>query len=145
MLIANQIGYKRAESTWLGNLGSIFFELRKSRKAIKYYNRALKISKEIGFLEGENHILGNLDNAYTNLGNYKKAFGYHEDALRNFRKIGGKRGEASILANLGLSHYMLEEVEKCKDCLRKALVIFESNESPDSETVSLWLKEIENE
>ncbi len=51
-----------------GNLGNAYTELGEARKAIKYYDQALAITREIRDRRGEGANLGNLGNAYVELG-----------------------------------------------------------------------------
>ena len=52
----------------LGNLGIAYNNLGDPRKAIEYYEKALKIAQEIGDRRGEGNQLGNLGLAYSDLG-----------------------------------------------------------------------------
>ena len=72
------------------------------RKAIEYYEQALKIAQEIGDRRGEGADLGNLGNAYADLGETRKAIEYYEQALKIAREIGDRRGEGNGLGNLGM-------------------------------------------
>ena len=47
LVIAREIGNRRGEGTWLGNLGSAYSTLEQVEKAIEYYKHALVIGKEI--------------------------------------------------------------------------------------------------
>ena len=47
----------------LGNLGIAYSDLGEPRKAIEYYEQALKISRDIGDRRGEGNRLGNLGNS----------------------------------------------------------------------------------
>ena len=84
-------------------------DLGELRKAIEYYEQALKIAREIGDRRGEGTSLGNLGNAYTDLGQPVKAIEYYEQALKISREIGDRRGEGASLGNLGNAYYNLGE------------------------------------
>ena len=63
------------------------------RKAIEYYEQALKISREIGGLaECGNSTWGYIGLAYSILGDPRKAIEYHDQALKISREIGDLRG-----------------------------------------------------
>ena len=87
--IAREIGDRRGEGNWLGNLGNAYCDLGETRKAIEYYEQALKIAREIGDRRGEGNRLGNLGNAYSDLGETKKAIEYYEQALENCKRNRG--------------------------------------------------------
>ena len=52
------------EGTWLGNLGLAYHDLGEMKKAIEYYEQALKIAREIGDRRNEGNWLGNMGLAY---------------------------------------------------------------------------------
>ncbi|MCO5382645.1 MAG: tetratricopeptide repeat protein [Methanosarcina barkeri] len=52
------------------------------RKAIEYYEQALKIDQEIGYRRGEGIELGNMGIEYRILGEPRKAIEYYEQALK---------------------------------------------------------------
>ena len=64
-----------------GDLGLIFMQLGYVRKAIEYYEQALKISREIGDRRGEGADLGNLGLAYSDLGEPRKAIEFLKKSL----------------------------------------------------------------
>ncbi|HII02044.1 TPA: tetratricopeptide repeat protein [Methanosarcinaceae archaeon] len=72
---------KEFQSFVFGNLGLEYSNLGNVRKAIEYYEQALKISKEIGDRRGEGADLGNLGNAYSHLGEPRKAIEFLKQSL----------------------------------------------------------------
>ena len=107
----------------LSELGSIHLLLAEPRKAIEYYEQALKISREIGDRRGEGADLGNLGLAYSHLGESRKAIEYYEQALMILRKRRDRRGEGADLGNLGLAYSHLGEPRKAIEYYEQALKI----------------------
>ena len=107
----------------LGNLGNAYYYLGETKKAIEYYEHALKIARKIGDRRGEGNRLGNLGNAYSALGETKKAINYYEQALKIDREIGDRRGEGADLGNLGNAYSDLGETKKAIDYHEQALKI----------------------
>ena len=66
----------------LGNLGSAYQVLGEARKAILYYEEALKIAQVIGDRRNEGTKFGNIGNAYSDLGDKRKAIEYYEKGGR---------------------------------------------------------------
>jgi tetratricopeptide (TPR) repeat protein len=79
------------EEYWLGNMGKAYSRLGEPKKAIYYYEQALKISREIGNRFGEGTQLGNLGLVYTLLGKPKKAIVFLEKSLSIAKSIENPR------------------------------------------------------
>jgi tetratricopeptide (TPR) repeat protein len=114
---------KEAEGGHLGNLGIAYFHLGDPRKAIEYYDGALKISCEIGDSQGEINSLGNLGNAYCHLGDPYKSIEYYNQALEISCEIGDRRSEGNHLCNLGLVYFHLGDPHKAIKYYNEALEI----------------------
>ena len=106
-----------------GSLGNAYSALGDAKKAIDYYEQALKIAKEIGDRRGEGNHLGNLGSAYSALGDAKKAIDYCEQALKIDLEIGDRRGEGNRLGNLGRAYSDLGDAKKAIDYYEQALKI----------------------
>jgi tetratricopeptide (TPR) repeat protein len=107
----------------LGNLGTAYFNLAEPKKAIEYYEKALRIAQEIGDRRGEGIRLGNMGNAYLDLGELKKAIEYYKQALKIDKEIGDRRGESADLRNMGNTYRDLGERKKAIEYYEKALRI----------------------
>ncbi|WP_440955461.1 tetratricopeptide repeat protein [Methanosarcina sp. Mfa9] len=118
VLLSNEM-----KSFVFGDLGLTYQQLGYVRKAIEYYEQALKIAKEIGDRRGEGADLGNLGNAYRNLGEPRKAIEYYEQALKISKEIGDRRGEGNHLGNLGNAYSDLGEPRKAIEYYEQALKI----------------------
>jgi len=121
--LLDKIRDQRERACILGELGMVYSHLSEPRKAIRYYEQALKISREIGDRGAEGAGLGNLGNAFRNLGETKKAIDYYQQALTILREIGDRRGEGAALGNLGLACAAFGDARKAIEFYEKALVI----------------------
>jgi tetratricopeptide (TPR) repeat protein len=114
---------QNAEGNHLGNLGTAYFLMSETCKAINYYEQALKTAREIGDRWGEEAYLGNLGSAYFDLEGPRKSVGYYDQALKISRDIGDRQGEGTLLGNLGNVHYHLHEPRKAIEYYEQALKI----------------------
>ena len=140
--LLEKIKDKKDMSNSLSELGSIHLLLAEPRKAIEYYEQALKISREIGDRRGEGNHLGNLGLAYSDLGEPRKAIQYYEQALKISREIGDRRGEGNRLGKLGIAFYGLSRRQEAIKSMEDAVKIFEQIESPNlisaKKTLAKW-------
>ena len=120
---ARKLKNRGAEGAWLGNLGSAYYYLGESRRAIEYYEQALAIGREVGNRRGEGADLGNLGNAWAALGETRKAIGFYEQRLVIAREIGDQRGEGNALGNLGNAWAALGETRKAIEYHEQSLAI----------------------
>jgi len=114
---------KQVHGAVLGNLGNVYRDLGEQRKAIEYYEQALKISKEAGNRRLEENQLGNMGIVYDNLGETEKAIDYYEQALEISIEIDDMVGEGEAFGNMGLAYYHLGEPRKAIECYKQALKI----------------------
>jgi tetratricopeptide (TPR) repeat protein len=68
-------------------LGMAYHTNGQQEKAIKYFNKALKIHKETGYRQGEAYDLADFGEIYQNIGDVKKAIDYYKQALIIFEEI----------------------------------------------------------
>jgi tetratricopeptide (TPR) repeat protein len=134
---AKKLGNKQAEGGFLGNLGSIHFNLGEFYKAIEYQEQHLAIAREINDRQGESNGLGNLGNAYFGLGKFPEAIDYYEQSLLISRKISYQLGEARFLGNLGNVYLRLGEYQKAIEYYRQDLTISREIGNLQSEGSSL--------
>jgi len=137
---AHTLGHPQAAGSHLCNLGSAYADLGEMRRAIEYYEQALKIAREVEGRGGEGTALGNLGIAYAALGEVRRAIEYHEQALKIHREIGDRRGEGAVLGNLGLAYADLGEVPRAMEYYEQALKI--AREVGDRPAEGAWLGDL---
>ena len=111
----------------LGNLGNAYNNLGDPRKAIEYYEQALKIAKEIGDRFGEGSDLGNLGSAYSDLGDPRKAIEYYEQALKIAKEIGDRLEKEPW--KYGAAYSDLGDPRKAIEYYEQALKIAQESET----------------
>ncbi|HEU4322892.1 MAG TPA: tetratricopeptide repeat protein [Roseiflexaceae bacterium] len=114
---------RKAEATFLGNLGNVYSDLGEVRRAIELYEQRLTIARELGDRRGEGSALGNLGIAYYSLGEVQRAIDLHEQALAIARERGDRASESSALGNLGNVYADLGEVQRAIELYEQALAI----------------------
>jgi tetratricopeptide (TPR) repeat protein len=134
---AQNLGHRRNEATFFGNLGSAHWSLGQVEKAINCHKQALAISREIRDRRGESQRLGSLGLAYRDLGQMEEAINYLKQALPIAHKIGERRSEESLLGSLGLAYRDLGQVEEAIRYYERALVI--SHENGNQQGEGIWL------
>jgi len=123
LAIAQEIGDRNGEGTWLGALGIAYDNLGQYDKAIEFYTQALAIAQEIGDRNGEGIRLGNLGIAYDSLGQYDSAIEYSTQALAIAQEIGDRKGEGNHLGNLGNAYLRLGQYDSAIEYSTQALAI----------------------
>jgi tetratricopeptide (TPR) repeat protein len=101
---ARRLKDRCAEATNLGNLGSIYVVIGKTRDAVELFEQSLEIARDLDSSDCHAHAnaLCYLGNAYlTAFGNAPKAREYFDQWLILARKIGDLRDESIALGNLG--------------------------------------------
>ena len=121
LIITTEIGDRKGEASWYGNLGTVFQSLGQYDKAKEYLEKALIITTEIGDREGERLWYGNLGTVFQSLGQYDMAKEYLKEALVISTKIGNEVGKAADLANLGILFSTVGDYEASEVYLEKAL------------------------
>lgn len=127
------VGKKQALSTehdafLLNKLAQTLFQLGEHRKAIDYFQQALKIDEA---LFGRRHAtvareLNNLGLSWSELGDFEKAVDYLQQSIDLWEKIYGEKHPqtAAILNNLGSVWLELGNPPKAREYFQQALEIF---------------------
>ena len=121
--IRKEIGNKKGEAAYFGNLGAAFQSVGKYAKAEECLEKALAITKEIGDKEGQAAAYENLGGLFQLVGECVKGEEYLQKALQIRIEIGDKKGQASCYGNLGYLFVALDEYDKAKNFIQKALQI----------------------
>nr|XP_058960864.1 tetratricopeptide repeat protein 28-like [Pocillopora verrucosa] len=108
---AKKLGYKGEEGKAYCNLGTAYYRLGDSKKAIEYYNLDLKIAQEVGDKRGEGEVCYNLGYVYYDLGDFNKAIECHILHGKRAREVGNKVGEGKAHGNLGIVYLILRDFE----------------------------------
>ena len=130
LLIAHEVGDRRGEGVFLGNLGLTYASLGDARKAIEFYEQALVIARGIGDRYGEGNALGNLGVAYKNLGDVHKAIDFYEQQLAIVHEIGDHRGEGTISATWEMLMQSLGDTRKAIEFYEQAMVLHMRSATP---------------
>jgi len=116
---------KQEKANILTELGRIFYHLGEINKALKYYEKALKLDKELGSKEGMAADLGNIGTVYGIKGELDKALEYFRKALKLNEELGRKEGMANQLGNIGTVYGIKGELDKALEYFENALKLNE--------------------
>ena len=116
---------KEEKANILTELGGIFYHLGEINKALKYYEKALKLDEELGRKEGMAADLGNMGNVYRINGELDNALEYHGKALKLDEELGRKEGMAADLGNMGNVYRIKGELDNALEYYGKALKLDE--------------------
>ncbi len=104
-----------------GNLGIVYRIRGDLDKALKYYEKALKIDQELGRKEGLASAYVNIGVVYKIKGDLDKALKYYEKALKIEHELGRKEGLANAYGNIGLIYSVKGDLTKAIDYFEKSL------------------------
>ena len=97
--------------------------LSEFKKAIEFYQLALKIAKDTGNKDGEGSIYNNLGSAYNSLSDFQKAMEFNQVALRIAKDTENKCQEAAVYNNLGVVNQSLGDFNKAIELYELSLRI----------------------
>jgi signal transduction histidine kinase len=103
------------------NLGKSFFFKKDTINEIKYYSKALEISRKTGNIKDLGISLANLAITQFNAGNRKEAFDLLEESLKYRLQLNSNLESASIQYVLATEYFKIKKIKKAKkyfyDCL----------------------------
>ncbi|MGF1986819.1 MAG: tetratricopeptide repeat protein [Nostoc sp. ZfuVER08] len=118
-----QIDEKPEQALTLNYIGFVYYSLGENQDALRYYNRALPITRAVRYRQGEAAILVGIGAVYSSLGEKQQAIQYYNQALPITRAVGDRRGEATTLNNIGLVYSDLGENQEALKYYNQALPI----------------------
>ena len=109
LAIARDIGDRRGEGAWLGNLGNCRSIWASTSGPSTCTPRRWPSPATSATAGARASALGNLGNCRSSLGEYERAIDLYTQALAIARDIGDRQGEGAWLGNLGLCRSSLGE------------------------------------
>ena len=111
----------------MNNLGFFYDQQSEISKAIKAYNKGLKIFEEIENQEGAAFSFAGLGGIYDSQGDISKAIEYYHKSLNIFEKTGKKYGIGVMLNNIGYMYNNQGTPKKALEYFLKSLEIQEES------------------
>jgi len=143
LAIAREIGDRRREGNYLGNLGNAYQALGAVRKSIECYEQTLGVHRDIGYRRGEGDALGNLGIAYLASGELERATRTLEDGATIAEDTENLPALAAIRHNLAKALASQQRFDKAAPNASKALRIARdldlSQETTHSARLGLWI------
>ncbi len=107
------------------NYASIYYSLKRSDKALKYYLFALKKGDEMSFHKMDAHILNNIANIYSDKNNFEKAHEYYIRSLACEATQEEKYSRASTINNIGIIYSRQKQFDEAIQWFEKSIAISE--------------------
>jgi len=124
LALTKDVNFKASSMERVGN---IYFEVRKYKESIKYYNKALLLAKNNEFPSKKILLYllkADLGASYLQLKDYKAALPCLKSALEN--PSFSNRDKGAILNNLGSVYLSINNLDSADYYLNKALIVFKS-------------------
>jgi tetratricopeptide (TPR) repeat protein len=118
--LSEQIQDEKSKMKSLNSL-AIIYGMQDTKKAIAYYEQAIRIVQKLNDKEGEARLFGNMGRIHNELGDYVKALDYLQTALRIHENTGDSRGMAFDYQSLAATYEHLGDNEKTLEYTNKAL------------------------
>ena len=83
------------------NLGDVYFNMGRYKKAIQHYQKSLDVFTDIGVLSGVAHGNSQLGNTSFRIGQYEKAVNHYGKALQISAKLDDRSGIAASNGHMG--------------------------------------------
>ena len=135
--MARQIGDRRSEGIWLGNLGRMHATLSESDPALERYQAALQIATAVGDRRHEALWMTNIGNVHLEDGRWGLALASQEQAHEISEEIGEKR--IALYASIARAscHRLTGEIELARQHLVRADKLLEGYPLEDARALML--------
>jgi tetratricopeptide (TPR) repeat protein len=144
---AKKTGNKHHLAMSLNTMGAAYDMLGSLRKALDYYEKALKIRREMGDKQGIASSLNNIGTVYRNLGRYSEAISYFLESYKIKEQIGDHKGCANSLLGIGNIFKEQGEYDNSLNYYNKSLEIRKKLNDKKGEATSIlaigniyWIK-----
>ena len=137
LLLAKEKGDKEYQTLFLNLIGIVCRKTGEPRKALEYYQQALKIDKEIGYKRGERIRMANIGNVYYSLSDYQKALEYYKIALKAADELEDIRNQIYYFNNIGAAYRKLDDLQKALEYYEQALKLSQNTGNKRAEGMVL--------
>jgi tetratricopeptide (TPR) repeat protein len=107
----------------IGMIGTAYYELSKYAKAVRYYQRAIRVAQPLESQLMRKRWVTNLGSAHYQLGETRTALRQYEEALELARQAKILAEEAAPLSGLALCHADLGQFELAREYNEQALLV----------------------
>ena len=105
--------------------GAFYYMQSDNKKALKFYNKSLKLLQEIGAENKISALLNNIGIIYQIEGYYLFALDYYFKSLKIDKKTNNNPGISTTYSNIGLVYYYQLDYDKAMDYFQRALKIYQ--------------------
>jgi tetratricopeptide (TPR) repeat protein len=120
LVIAREIGDRRREGIWLGNLGIAYRDLGQVEKATEYHEQALEIAQEIGHRYLEVNELVNKGNIISDISEFDNAVKFYNQAIAIADEIKNIQPQNEARWGLALSQLFSGDLENAHSTAESA-------------------------
>ncbi|OLP20005.1 hypothetical protein BST81_02725 [Leptolyngbya sp. 'hensonii'] len=135
--IYQQLGDRRRESYALGNLATVYLELKEYQKAIQPLGELLALTQALNDRQGQADALEKLGRAYRALKDYANALPIYEQYLKLARESGNPTDLMVAYGSLGLVYDALGKSDQAIGAYQQALKFARETKSPRGEQAAL--------
>jgi tetratricopeptide (TPR) repeat protein len=116
--LALKLNDMRGQAITLNNVGEIFRDLGKCKRASDIHEQVLEMQDQVGDVRRQALTMNNLGLDHAGNGNWKQAIDYYEKGLAVSKEIGDQLTGATIAWNLGLVYEELGDDERAAELMQ---------------------------